>query len=120
MSKSRRTKACSFSRDTVARIVRRDGDACIFCAAGRWELPERDFGRRIMDIAHVMNRSQGGLGVEKNGVTACRSHHQMLDNGNTGSRGEMLAYAKEYLSRIYPEWDETKLVYVKGASTRLK
>lgn len=84
MSKSRRTKACTFDKGTIARIISRDGDTCIFCASGRWPLVKKDFGAHIRDIAHVVNRSQGGLGVEQNGVTACRSHHQLLDNGNKG------------------------------------
>ncbi|MDE7436765.1 MAG: hypothetical protein K2N01_13230 [Lachnospiraceae bacterium] len=111
---SRRSKACSFSSKVRARIIARDGDACVFCASGRWPLSEDDFGQCIRDIAHVVNRSQGGLGVEQNGVTACRSHHQLLDNGNKGLREELLEYAKSYLSRIYTEWDEDALTYRKG------
>lgn len=52
MSKSRRTKACTFDKGTIARIIRRDGDTCIFCASGRWPLVKKDFGAHIRDIAH--------------------------------------------------------------------
>lgn len=114
MSKSRRSKACNFTKGVAARIVCRDEDKCIFCAAGRWPLPPKDFGKVLRDIAHVVNKSQGGLGVEQNGVTSCRSHHHMLDNGNGGDREEMLEFAKDYLRERYPDWDESKLVYRKG------
>lgn len=114
MSKSRRTKACTFDKGTIARIISRDGDTCIFCKSGRWPLAKKDFGAHIRDIAHVVNRSQGGLGVEQNGVTACRSHHQLLDNGNKGLRAEMLDFAECYLKEQYPGWDREKLVYKRG------
>ena len=51
---------------------------------------------------------------EQNGVTACRSHHQLLDNGNKGLRAEMLEFAECYLKEQYPGWDREKLVYKKG------
>lgn len=111
---SKRSRSCSFSTKVRTRIITRDGDQCIFCAAERWPLPKNDLGRRMRDIAHIVNRSQGGLGVEQNGVTACRSHHQLLDNGNKGLREELLGYAETYLSSIYPEWDKEKLIYRKG------
>lgn len=98
MSKSRRTKACTFDKGTIARIISRDGDTCIFCASGRWPLVKKDFGAHIRDIAHVVNRS----------------HHQLLDNGNQGLRAEMLEFAECYLKEQYPGWDREKLVYKKG------
>jgi hypothetical protein len=66
------------------------------------------------DVMHIVNRSQGGLGVEKNGVIGCRYHHMMLDNGNKGNRAEMLEHIRKYMRAIYPEWDETELYYKKG------
>lgn len=111
---SKRSRSCSFNSKVRDRIIARDGDACIFCASGKWPLPENDFGIRMRDIAHIVNRSQGGLGTEENGVTACRSHHQLLDNGNKGLREELLGYAQTYLSRIYPGWSKDKLIYRKG------
>ena len=35
---------------------------------------------------HIVNKSQGGLGIEQNGVLGCRYHHGLLDNGNKGLR----------------------------------
>ena len=66
------------------------------------------------DIMHIVNRSQGGLGVEKNGVIGCRHHHMMLDNGNKGNRAVMLEYIKSYMQSVYPDWDEKELYYKKG------
>lgn len=113
MSKSRRTKACTFDKGTIARIISRDGDTCIFCASGRWPLAKKDFGAHIRDIAHVVNRSQGGLGVEQNGVTACRSHHQLLDNGNKHRTGK---WSNAYIIGGYPfEAERNRLADMLGA-----
>ena len=73
--------------------------------------PERQM---YFDVMHIVNRSQGGLGVEKNGVIGCRHHHMMLDNGNKGNRAEMLKYMKSYMQGLYPDWDEKELYYQKG------
>ena len=72
------------------------------------------FQYRILDCMHIVNKSQGGLGIEENGVTGCRYHHSLLDNGNKGFREAMLAYIESYMKSIYPEWDKEKLVYKKG------
>ena len=67
----------------------------------------------IPDIMHYINKSQGGLGIEKNGVLGCRYHHGLLDNGNLGLRPEMLEIMKEHLMQQYPDWSEDGLVYKK-------
>jgi len=110
--KNRQTKAKEFRPDTRKRIFTRAG-GCIFCAAGRWPVND-DYGKKIFDAAHIANRSQGGLGIEENGVTSCRNHHQQLDNGNKGWRQEMQQYIEEYMVRQYPGWNRDMLVYRKG------
>lgn len=108
---SRQAKQKEFSRKTVEEIVERDR-GCIFCRAGRW--PGGDaFWETRYDIAHIVNRSQGGLGIITNGVMSCRNHHHMLDNGNQGFRQELLKYAKDYLKELYPGWTEEQQVYRK-------
>lgn len=98
-----RTKACAISAK-VRRIVEErdtyDGiPACIFCGSpGRGE-------------AHVIARSHGGLGVPENIVTVCRRCHDRMDNSQ--ARELYVNRAKDYLKSIYPEWDETKLIYTK-------
>lgn len=106
----KRTLKTRFDARTAAKIRSRDG-GCIFCKAMYVMPPERPF---IFDIMHIVNRSQGGLGIEQNGVIGCRYHHTMLDNGNKGKRQEMLAYIREYMQGLYPGWDEKDLVFKKG------
>ena len=65
------------------------------------------------DIMHIVPKSQGGLGIEQNGVLGCRYHHTLMDNGNEGLRGEMLGYIEKYMKAIYPGWDKKNLVYKK-------
>ena len=101
--KSKRSKACAITPE-VRRIVEErdtvDGvPSCIFCHfPGRGE-------------AHVIPRSHGGLGVPENIVTCCRTCHDRMDNSQ--ARQIYLNRAKEYLQGIYPDWDETKLIYTK-------
>lgn len=74
-----------------------------------------DLGYKILDCMHIVNKSQGGLGIEQNGVTGCRYHHSLLDNGNKGLRKEMLDHIESYMKQIYPDWKKDDLVYKKGA-----
>ena len=62
---------------------------------------------------HFVNKSQGGLGVEENGVVGCQYHHGLLDNGHLGLRDEMLEMMETHLKSHYPDWDKSKLVYRK-------
>ena len=110
MKKSKRTKATSFSKDTVTAIMQRDRYQCLFCRLGKYGKSECDW---IQDIMHYVNRSAGGLGIEQNGVVGCRYHHSLLDNGNKGYRKEMLADMKAYLQEQYPDWNEEDLYYKK-------
>ncbi|MBR1391058.1 MAG: hypothetical protein IJ567_06410 [Lachnospiraceae bacterium] len=112
MKRSKRSRACDFTLQMRQKIHERDGNICIFCAAGRWDVAQ-DIGIHVKELAHIIPRSQGGLGTDKNAVVACKNHHQLMDDGNKGCRAEMLEYAKEYLKEIYPDWDEKQLVYNK-------
>ena len=105
----KRTKACHFGSETVRKIYERD-NGCIFCKIG-YHLPEEP--QSIFDVMHIVNRSQGGLGVEENGVIGCRHHHTLLDNGNKGLREEMLAIIEEYMRSKYRDWNRDALVYRK-------
>ena len=99
---NKRTKALQIPREVKDKVERRDSwdgwPCCIFCGStdARAE-------------AHVIPRSQGGLGVEKNTITVCRDCHKKLDH--TGERQEKLKFAKEYLANMYEDWNEDDLVY---------
>lgn len=112
---NKRTKALQFSQDTKNRIHERDG-GCIFCQLGFYMNATEPYQYSQRDCMHIVNKSQGGLGVEQNGVTGCRYHHELLDNGNKGLRAEMIAYIEAYMKRLYPRWDRAKLVYKKGCN----
>ena len=97
--KHKRTKATDIPQEVRSAVFKRDNYSCIFC--GRPGLPN----------AHVINRSQGGLGIEQNIITACVDCHNAMDNG----RGTewMRAYAVQYLQKKYPGWAKEDCVYDK-------
>lgn len=98
-SKHKRTKACKISKKTKLIVYERDGGCCIFC--GKSGLPE----------AHVIPRSQGGLGCPENIVTACRKCHEKLDNST--DRKKMQFYAISYLRSFYTEWKKEDFIFEK-------
>lgn len=98
--KSKRSKATDISQKVKREVYDRDEGMCIFC------------GRPGMPNAHVIPRSNGGLGVPKNIVTACPECHWKMDN--TTDRKKYLDAAKTYLRRIYGDYSESKVIYKKG------
>lgn len=102
-----------FDAQTRQHIYFRDNGACIFCRR-RYHMENRDeFLYSISDVMHYINKSQGGLGIPQNGAIGCRYHHGLLDNGNKGTREEMLNIFREHLVQQYPDWNEEELVYRK-------
>lgn len=98
--KSKRTKACEIKPKVREAVEKRDNFCCIFCGSpGRGE-------------AHIVRRSQGGLGIEKNVITSCRRCHSEFDNGKNRElyMNRAIAYMKEH----YPDWNISDLVYKKG------
>ena len=67
----------------------------------------------MRSIMHFIPRSAGGLGIPENGAVGCQWHHEMMDNGNSGRREEMLQIFEDHLRHSYPDWDRRKLVYKK-------
>jgi len=101
----KRTKALQFDKKTIQEIFERDED-CIFCK--QFGLAPHD--NNIFDCAHIVNKSQGGMGVKENGVKSCRFHHHEMDNGNGTHLRE---YAEEYLTNIYDNWSKSSVTYSK-------
>ena len=96
----RRTKMVAIPPKVRQAVEERDGHKCIFCGSPN-----------ASGNAHFINRSQGGLGVERNLICACSIHHREMDNGlNTQYYRE---FAREYLKSKYPDWNEDDLVYNK-------
>ena len=69
------------------------------------------YSKTILDPMHIVNKSQGGLGVEQNGVVGCRGHHFLLDNSEFNH--EMRTMAEDYLKILYPGWTRDSVTYNK-------
>lgn len=98
--KSKRSKACDIPLSVKIVVNTRDGGRCIFCGSYDGQ-----------PNAHYIPRSQGGLGIEENIVTACWNCHTRMDN--TTDRPKYLRAAENYLRSMYPNWDPKQLIYSK-------
>lgn len=99
--KHERTKATEIPKEVKQAVWKRDGQRCIYCK--RW-IP------MVFANSHFIKRSQGGLGIEENIVTACPDCHDRYD---TNHYLKMYRYTKKYLESKYENWDIKKLVYDK-------
>lgn len=105
MRKNDRSKACDISPKVRREVYRRDSDFCVYC--GKY--------LRHKELAHVVSRAQGGLGIPENLVTLgarieCDCHY-IFDNGTKAQRAAMLAVFADYLRGFYPDWKEENLIY---------
>jgi hypothetical protein len=108
----KRTKATQFSKATKIKIFERDED-CVFCKLGYSTDGAHDFDLTTYDPMHIINKSQGGLGIEENGAKGCRYHHNLMDNGNQGLREQMQEDLEIYMKSYYHDWNKKNLVYSK-------
>jgi len=99
--KSKRSKACDIKNDVRLKVFARDNYSCVICGSNN-ALPN----------AHVIPRSKGGLGVEKNIVTLCPICHQKLDNSI--ERKSLMEKVKKHLSSIYGDINDEEIKYKKG------
>lgn len=111
--KSKRSKACEFSKKAREVIEQRD-KGCIFCKMD-YHVEHKGFAHEIFSIMHYIPRSKGGLGIPQNGAIGCQYHHDLLDNGSKGLRPKMLNLFENYLKGFYPDWDKEKLYFNKNA-----
>lgn len=104
------TRAVSIPKSVKDAVKHRDGDFCILC------------GRPGDPVAHVVRRSQMGMGVEDNIVTLCPRCHYAYDEGlykqemaaiGFRSRLEIKAYIYHYMRRHYPGWTPESVKYRK-------
>lgn len=98
--KSKRSRATDIDQETKRKVFERDGGLCIFCY------------QPGAPNAHYIPRSQGGLGIEENIVTACAECHRKMDQSYL--RPVFLERAREHLRANYTDWNEDKLRYRKG------
>ena len=105
--KSKRSNACDISPKVRREVLLRDDNCCVLCNMGY--LPSGDYR---YEIAHLIPRSQGGLGVPENLVVLCKTHHDKFDNGIR--RAISGALIRKYLRELYPGWKEDDLKFKKG------
>ena len=109
--RSKRSKACEFSKATRKVIWERD-QGCIFCQMNYHMPPEEFTATGELQIMHFIPRSQGGLGIPRNGAVGCIYHHMLLDNGRD-TRQEMLDLFENYLKAYDIGWTKKDRVYSK-------
>lgn len=100
--KSKLAKATAISKEVRQRVWERDRMACIYCH------------RRVpVECAnsHFIKRSQLGLGIEQNIVTACPKCHYKYDFGRNSRL--MINYTWEYLLSKYEGLKRENLIYHK-------
>lgn len=96
----RETKATSISTATKKTVWARDFCRCVVCGS-----------INAGPHCHFIRRSQGGLGVEQNIWTGCDTCHRAFDS--EGMDGPLHERMRDYFRTMYPDWDESKLVYKK-------
>lgn len=100
--KHKLTKATEIPMKVKRIVWERDDHRCIFCG-------------QVVPLecanSHVIKRSQLGIGIPENVVTACPVCHNKYDFGTDIEK--MISYTKEYLKSKYDNWNEEKLVYKK-------
>ena len=97
------TRATAISKAVKEAVNRRDRGCCVIC------------GRPGMPNAHVVRRSRGGMGIERNIVTLCPACHREFDEGRQHEAYEVRIIA--YLKGFYPDWSRENMVYRKQGGT---
>lgn len=98
----KRTKATSISMEVKIAVWERDKHRCIYCMR---------YVPYNFSNSHFIKRSQGGMEIEKNIVTACPDCHRRYDNGYEYKA--MYNYTEKYLRKFYVDLDIEKLKYNK-------
>jgi len=96
------TKATEIRRKVKQIVWERDNHKCIYC--GKYVPIE-------YANSHYIKRSQLGMGVPENIVTACPECHYEYDFGANSDK--MKNYTKKYLKSFYNEFNEENLKYKK-------
>ena len=99
---SKRTKDLGITKKVKIAVWERDNHRCIFCKKlVPWNMAN----------SHLIKRSQGGLGIERNILTNCETCHRLFDD--SVKREEMFDYAERYLITKYKDFDLEDLKYKK-------
>jgi 5-methylcytosine-specific restriction endonuclease McrA len=95
-----RKKSCEIPVEVRMKVAIRDSGLCIFCH------------QQGISNAHLVKRSQGGLGIEQNIFTACIQCHFEEDHGKNTKYYENIA--EEYLKSKYSNWNREDMIFKKG------
>ena len=102
MRKHNRTKKTAIDKKVKSIVYLRDRGRCVRCGC---VVAERDA------CAHLIPRSQGGMGVEKNILTLCPGCHRAFDEGP--DRKYLTEVFTDYLTGIYGPIKRSEVVYDK-------
>lgn len=83
-------------------VAIRDRETCVLC------------GGRGFPNAHVVRRSQGGMGIEKNIVCLCYKCHKEFDEGTREQKERAYVRIVAHLKGFYPDWSKGDMIYKKG------
>jgi hypothetical protein len=110
MEMNKRTKALAIPKRVKDAVYKRDGGFCVLCKSPLGE-----------PVAHVVRRSQGGLGIAKNIVTLCPNCHRAYDEGANlwrfgqgATRETLYCRLVTHLKGFYPDWNREDMIYRKG------
>jgi hypothetical protein len=110
-AKSKQAKAHEISINVKKAVAKRDsvdGYPCCICCGK----PAPTENPLAYSNAHIVKRSQGGLGVETNIVTLCDKDHYKFDDST--ERPQILHFICEYMKSHYSEeWSMEAQVYKK-------
>lgn len=106
------TKATAIPANVKKAVYIRDSGRCVLCGS-----PYGD------PVAHVIRRSQGGMGIERNVVTLCSECHRAYDEGANlwrfgkgTTRDSLYCHLVAYLKGFYPDWNREDMIYKKVGS----
>ncbi len=106
---NKRTKALAIPVAVKNKVYQRDMGRCVLCGSHLGE-----------PVAHVVRRSQGGLGIEQNIVTLCYLCHRGYDEGDNlwrfgkgATRESLYCHLEAYLKNFYPDWNRDDMIYRK-------
>lgn len=93
------TKSTMIPISVKRAVFARDGGRCIVCGAPG------------DPCCHVVRRSQGGRGIERNIVTLCHHCHREFDEGPL--KDAYYCKIVSYLKGFYPDWNREDMRYRK-------
>lgn len=107
----KQTKATSIPPSVKDAVYKRDNGVCVLCGSFMGE-----------PVAHVVRRSQLGMGIEQNIVTLCQPCHRAYDEGaniqkrfGVGvTRDGLYCRLVAHLKGFYPDWSREDMIYKKG------